>query len=126
MADLLLALALTLLLGLAFLDLLLPSLAWRVHVWSQRRAGITGIERTRGWEWLRIVRGGLMLVVACAVLFLHAALGETPPDPEAVDPPEDRPIHPSELPVDVREGISPEEWERLRESLERGSRARQR
>ena len=126
MADLILALALTLLLGLAFLDLLLPSLSWQVHVWSQRRAGIEGIERTRQWEWLRIVRGGFMLLLACVVLFLHAQFRETPPEHEAVDPPEARPIHPSDLPVDIREGIRPEQWDHLRESLERGSRARQR
>lgn len=124
MADLLLALALTLLLGLAFLDLLLPSLSWRVHVWSQRRACITGIERTRQWEWLRILRGGLMLLLACAVLLLHAQFREGPPAREPAEPREARPIHPSELPVDVREGIPPEQWERLREALEDGSRAR--
>ncbi len=119
MANLLLALALTLLLGLAFLDLLLPSLSWRVHTWSQRRAGITGIERTRHWEWLRIARGGLMLLLACAVLFLHAQFREEPAETKMLDPPQARPIHPSDLPVDVREGIPEWQLERLRESLER-------
>ncbi len=109
---------LTLLLGLAILDLLLPALSWRLHVWSKRRDGITGIERTRGWEWLRVVRGCLMLLLAGVVLFWSVSRGgDALPEKESkFEMPAG--FDPSQLPAGLQDGVSSEELEDLKESLE--------
>ena len=115
MLEVILPCLLILLVGLAALDLLLPSVAWRLHVWSQRRAGITGIQRTRAWEWVRIVRGAMMLLLAGAALLVFMNRSEAPDASQT--PPARSPerIDPARLPGDVLEGIPDDELEALRD-----------
>jgi hypothetical protein len=119
MLDLVIPILLTLLVGLGVLDLLLPSLAWRLHAWSKRREGIKGIQRTRQWEAVRVVRGAMMVLLAgaLALFWVGQGRGEAPTDGSSTGSP--APIGPAELERQLLDGLAPGDVRKLQDSFEK-------